>query len=74
MNYDTYLFTCLLREYDTFFDSLNYDIQYRVALNLYSDYLNSPYCNPLKENTQCMKDYIENGLSNFKNVLENMAE
>ena len=62
MKYDTYLFTCLLRENKTFFSSLGYDVQYRVALNLYNDYLNSDYCNPLKENAQCMREYIAQGL------------
>lgn len=59
MNYETYLFSCILREHHPFFSKLGYDIQYRIALNLYRDYLNSSHCDPIKQPEECMNGYIK---------------
>ena len=43
MNYQLYLFSCLVKLYDKEFESLEYDTQYEKLPEMYAKFKESPY-------------------------------
>lgn len=61
MNYDTYLFSCLLKLYNSEFEQLPYDIQYEKINYLYELFENSKYNDIKRGLYDCLIDYFSDG-------------
>ena len=64
IGYDTYLLSCLLKQYNTTFEQLPYDEQFEILPDLYERFKQSGYDNPNKGLYECILDYLSDG--NFK--------
>ena len=64
IGYDTYLFSCLLKHYNTTFEQLPYDEQFELLTELYGRFEKSEYNNPNKGLYECIVDYLSDG--NYK--------
>lgn len=64
MKYSEYLFSCMLKKINSIYDSLEYDVQYEVAINLYKDFQKSKYNIGQKKEDLCMLEYISDTLNN----------
>jgi hypothetical protein len=58
MNYDMYLFSCLLKEFDKHFAEEPYDWQYDVLPDLYKQFEMSLQNDVNKSAYDCMIDYL----------------
>lgn len=63
MNYDLYLFSCLIKFYDTDFDEESYDYQYDVLPTLYEGFENSRFNVDTKSAYDCMTEYLKDKYS-----------
>jgi hypothetical protein len=63
MNYEVYLFACLLLQYDEEFRDQDYPEQYELAKAIYKGFYKSPLRKQNKPLEECMIDYIETRLS-----------
>lgn len=61
MNYNQYLFSCLLKLYNTEYEQLPYDEQYDVVKEAYKRFTKSAYNNPEKPMYECIVDYLSDG-------------
>ena len=59
MDYDLYLFSCLIKLYDTEFEEESYDYQYDVLPTLYEDFENSKYNVDTKGAYECITEYLK---------------
>lgn len=59
MNYNVYLFSCLLKIYDKEFNELEYDLQFQRVPKLYEDFFESDFNNENKSEYDCMIEYLE---------------
>ena len=59
MDYDMYLFSNLIKHYDTEFEQLPYDEQYDDLPTLYADYDNSKFNVDTKGAYECMINYLQ---------------
>lgn len=59
MNYDVYLFSNLIKFYDTEFEELPYDEQWDTLPSLYEEYDNSKFNVDTKGAYQCMIEFLE---------------
>lgn len=60
MNYNQYLFSCLLKLSSTEFEQLPYDEQYDFAKEEFKRFSKSDYNNPEKSLYECISNYILN--------------
>ena len=69
MNYDTYLFSCLLKEYDQEFANKPYDEQFDLIAIYWKEFEQS-YFNDSSENLyECLTNYFcENANLNYKEI------
>lgn len=58
MNQSQYIFCCLFRTVSPNFEELDYEIQYDVALKLYSEFEYSKFNLNDKEEYECMLEYL----------------
>lgn len=61
VNYDVYLFSCLLKNYNDEFRNMPYDEQFQIIPDLYKRFSQSGYDNPNKSLYECMIDYLSDG-------------
>lgn len=59
MNYNVYLFICLLKLYDKEFNELEYDLQFHKAPKLYDDFFNSDFNDTNKGEYDCIIAYLK---------------
>lgn len=60
MNYDLYLFSCLLKLYDKEFEVLEYDYQFEELPSRFTEFLVSPFNRDTKGLYDCITDYLVN--------------
>ena len=60
MNYQVYLFSCLLKKYDKEFEEMEYDLQFEEAPFRYADFEKSSFNVSEKGEYDCMVEYLEN--------------
>jgi len=65
MNYNTYLFCCLLKHFNSEFDELPYDEQYDVVKEAYKKFKKSDYNKSTKSEYECMLEYLSDGNHDF---------
>jgi hypothetical protein len=58
MNYNVYLFICLLKLYDKEFNELEYDLQFHNAPKLYEDFFKSSFNDTSKGEYECIIAYL----------------
>ena len=58
MNYDLYLFSCLIKFYDADFDEESYDFQYDILPTLYEGFEKSRFNVDTKSAYDCMTEYL----------------
>ena len=59
MNYNEYLFSCLLKIYDKEFEELEYDLQYEKVAQLYLGFTQSKFNDDAKPKYECIVEYLE---------------
>jgi len=59
MNYNVYLFICLLKLYDKQFNELEYDLQFQNAPKLYEDFFRSSFNDTNKGEYDCILAYLK---------------
>ena len=59
MNYNEYLFSCLLKIYDKEFNQMEYDLQFEEAPLRYADFLKSSFNVDTKGEYDCIIDYLK---------------
>lgn len=59
MNYNVYLFICLLKLYDKEFNELEYDLQFQNAPKLYEDFFRSSFNDTNKGEYDCILAYLK---------------
>ena len=60
MNYNEYLFSCLLKIYDKEFNQMEYDLQFEEAPLRYADFEKSSFNVDTKGEYECILDYLKN--------------
>jgi hypothetical protein len=58
MDYDMYLFSCLLKDFDKHFADQPYDWQYDVLPELYKEFEDSKFNLEWRSAYDCMIDYL----------------
>lgn len=58
MNYNQYLFSCLMKLFDKEFEQMEYDIQFDVAIAEYEIFENSKYNDVNRPEYECIVDYL----------------
>ena len=64
MNYNQYLYSCLLKLYDKGFEELEYDLQFELLPTLYEAFEESVYNDPNEGEYSCMINYLTNKYKN----------
>jgi hypothetical protein len=59
MNYNEYLFSCLLKIYDKEFEQMEYDLQYERIAQRYLGFSQSKFNVDTKGEYECMIEYLE---------------
>lgn len=59
MNYNYYLFSCLLKIYDKEFEQLEYDLQYQRIPKLYEAFAMSKFNDTNKSEYDCIIEYLK---------------
>lgn len=59
MNYNVYLFICLLKLYDKEFNELEYDLQFQNAPKLYEDFFRSSFNDVKQSEYDCILAYLK---------------
>jgi hypothetical protein len=59
MNYNVYLFICLLKLYDKEFNELEYDLQFQDAPKLYDDFFASDFNDTNESEYDCIVAYLK---------------
>ena len=60
MNYNEYLFSCLLKDYDNEFNQMEYDLQFEESPLRYADFEKSSFNVNTKGEYECILDYLTN--------------
>lgn len=68
MNYQVYLFSCLLKKYDKEFEEMEYDLQYDEAPLVYADFVKSSFNVSEKGEYDCMVEYLENKYTKYYDI------
>ena len=63
MDYDLYLFSCLIKFYDADFDEESYDYQYDILPTLYEGFENSRFNVDTKGAYECITEYLKDKYS-----------
>jgi hypothetical protein len=63
MIYDTYLFACLLKEYDDDFNNEPYDLQYDMVPGLFKEFEKTKFNDKNKSLYDCIVEYLEHKYS-----------
>ncbi len=58
MNYNEYLFSCLLKIYDKEFEQMEYDVQYFIIAQRYLGFTQSSFNVETKSEYECIVDYL----------------
>jgi len=58
MNYSQYLFSCLIKLYDSEFEQMEYDIQFYDTINEYEIFENSNFNDGNKSEYECIVNYL----------------
>ena len=58
MSYNQYLFSCLLKLFDSEFEQMEYDIQYDVVFSKYEEFENSSYNDENRDEYECIVEYL----------------
>lgn len=58
MDYSQYLFSCLLKLFDSEFEQMEYDIQYAITISEYEKFENSPYNDENRGEYECIVEYL----------------
>jgi len=58
MDYNQYLFSCLLKLFDKEFEQMEYDIQFDVAIAEYEIFENSKYNDVNRPEYECIVEYL----------------
>lgn len=58
MDYNQYLFSCLLKLFDKEFEQMEYDIQFDVAIGEYEIFENSNYNDVNRPEYECIVEYL----------------
>lgn len=61
IGYESYLFSCLLKQYNTEFEQLPYDEQFEQLPDLYERFRQSQYNQPSRGLYECIVDYLSDG-------------
>lgn len=59
MNYNEYLFSCLLKIYDKKFEQLEYDLQFEKIAQRYLGFTQSKFDDDAKPEYECIVEYLE---------------
>lgn len=59
MNYNVYLFSCLMKLFDMEFEQLEYDLQYEKAIEEYVKYELSGFNDKNKSEYDCIVNYLK---------------
>lgn len=59
MNYNEYLFSCLLKIYDKTFAELEYDLQHERIAQRYLEFTQSKFDDDTKPQYECIVEYLE---------------
>lgn len=60
MNYNQYLYSCLLKVYDKGFEELEYDLQFELLPTLYKEFEESAFNNLNMGEYECIINYLSN--------------
>ena len=63
MIYDTYLFSCLLKEYDDAFANEPYDLQYDMVTGMFKEFERTKFNDKNKSLYDCIIEYLEDKYS-----------
>lgn len=58
MNYDLYLFSCLIKNHDEHFNTLPYDEQYELVPKMYEQFEKSIFNDKRSDLYTCMEQYL----------------
>lgn len=58
MDYNQYLFSCLMKLFDKEFEQMEYDIQFDVAIAEYEIFENSNYNDGTRPEYECIVEYL----------------
>ncbi len=59
MDYNQYLFSCLMKLFDSEFEQMEYDIQFDVAIEEYVIFENSKFNDGNKGEYDCIVEYLK---------------
>lgn len=59
MNYNIYLFSCLIKLFDKEFEQLEYDLQYEKAIKEYLKFSHSDFNDVNKSEYDCIANYLK---------------
>lgn len=59
INYNEYLFSCLLKLHDHNFEQLEYDMQFNMIKAMYAAFEESTFNNPDKPVYECINTYLK---------------
>ena len=68
MNYNEYLFSCLLKIYDKQFAELEYDLQYEKIAQRYLGFTQSRFNVDTKGEYDCMIEYLEDKYTKYYEI------
>lgn len=60
MNYNVYLFSCLMKLFDKEFEQLEYDLQFEKAIKEYAKFEDSIFNYANKSEYDCIVNYLKN--------------
>lgn len=60
MNYNVYLFSCLMKLFDKEFEKMEYDLQFEKAIEEYVKFENSTFNDVNKSEYDCIVNYLKN--------------
>jgi hypothetical protein len=66
MNYDVYLFSCLLKEFSSEFNEMPYDEQYYIALEKFKAFEKSTFNDVNQGAYECIVNYLESNTKQDK--------
>lgn len=59
MNYNIYLFSCLMKLFDKEFEQMEYDLQYEKAIKEYAKFEDSTFKDVNKSEYDCIVTYLK---------------
>lgn len=68
MNYNEYLFSCLLKKYDKEFEQMEYDLQFFRIAQHYIGFTQSRFNVDTKGEYECIVEYLENKYTKYYEI------